>query len=755
MKPGRKKLLKTSLLLASAAAAAALLFVGILFLLVLTGITGPLPGKNELAGIQNEEASLVFSSDSLIIGKYFAKNRTNIDLHEVPQHLIDALIATEDQRFFSHKGYDTKSYARVLLKTILLGDRSSGGGSTITQQLVKNLYGRDKYGLFSLVVNKMRELIIATRIEKAYSKEEILLLYLNSVPFGEDTYGVESAARRFFSKSTSQLNIEESAVLVGMLRANTRYNPVTRPENALPRRNTVLQLLGNMHRLDTATIDSLQNLPLETSYKNINSNGPAGYFVYQVQKKATTLLDSINKATGSEFDLEKDGLEIHTTLNFKIQQQGYAAVKEHLGRMQKLLDNELGRSGYQAQWLGKLNERSTITADTTTRNMQLFDWEGLRTERLSRTDSLWHYHKMLNASVLVMDPKTGDVLSWIGGNHFRLLPFDMVLSRRQSASAFKPLLYATALESGISPCTYLDNEDYDYPEYDDWKPRNADHASTPDSTVALWYALAHSMNLPTVDLYFRVGEERLRETLNRLYLPELPDSTPSAALGALDLSLYELTRTYSAFATGGQMQEPELINTILDAAGNIIYTRRPNLPTEVFSTETADLTTAILQQVIEQGTATGMRKWFGVSSELAGKTGTAQNYSDAWFIAYTPDLVIGTWVGARMPEVHFAGSEGSGAALAMPIVAKVIRQMEHDPLLSERYLTPFDLPVEAYSFLECEPYYMPGIRGILDRLFRNRIEKDSTYREERSKYRREREEDDRRRRPLFRRRFRR
>ena len=753
MKPGRKKLLKTSLLLLSAAAASALLFAGILFLIVLTGIAGQLPDRNELADIKNEEASLVFSSDSLLIGKYFAKNRTNIDLHEVPQHLIDALIATEDQRFFTHKGYDTKSYARVLLKTILLRDRSSGGGSTITQQLVKNLYGRDKYGLFSLVVNKMREFIIATRIEKVYNKEEILLLYLNSVPFGEDTYGVESAAHRFFSKSTSNLNIQESAVLVGMLRANTRYNPVTRPENALARRNVVLQLLGKVHRFDTATVDSLQSLPLVTHYENINGNGPAGYFVYQVKKKATALLDSINNATGSEYNLEKDGLEIHTTLNLKIQKQGNAAVKEHLGKMQKLLDRELGRSGYKAQWLRKLNGRSTTAADTATRNMQLFDWDGVQTIRRSRADSLWHYHKMLNASLLVMDPKNGDVLSWIGGNHFRLLPFDMVLSRRQSASAFKPLLYATALESGISPCTYLDNEATDYPEYDDWQPRNADHTSTPDSTVALWYALTHSMNLPTVDLYFRVGEERLRETLNRLHLPELPDSIPSAALGSLDLSLYQLTRAYSAFANEGRMQEPEMINSILDAAGNSIYTRKPYLPTEVFSAETSELTTAILRQVIEQGTATGIREWYGVRSDLAGKTGTAQNYSDAWFIAYTPDLVIGTWVGARMPEVHFAGSEGSGSALAMPIVARVIRQMEHDPLLSERYLTSFDLPVETYSFLECAPYYMPGIRGILDRLFRNRIERDSLYREERLKYFRESEEEDRRRRPLFRRRF--
>ena len=228
---------------------------------------------------------------------------------------------------------------------------------------MKNLYGRDKYSLFSLIVNKMREFIIAARIEKVYSKEEILLLYLNSVPFGEDTCGVESAAHRFFSKSARNLNIEESAVLVGMLRANTRYNPVTRPENALARRNTVLQLLEKVHRLDSVTVDSLQNLPLVTRYENINSNGPAGYFVFQVRKKATTLLDSINNATGSEYDLEKDGLEIHTTLNLKIQQQGNAAVKEHLGKMQKLLDR---------------------------------------------------------------DPKTGDVLSWIGGNHFRLLPFDMV-----------------------------------------------------------------------------------------------------------------------------------------------------------------------------------------------------------------------------------------------------------------------------------------------------------------------------------------
>jgi penicillin-binding protein 1A len=357
------------------------------------------------------------------------------------------------------------------------------------------------------------------------------------------------------------------------------------------------------------------------------------------------------------------------------------------------------------------------------REVKLFDWEGIQTKNISKSDSLWHYYKMLNASMLITNPKNGAVITWIGGNNFRTLPFDMVLSHRQIASAFKPVLYATALETGIAPCSYLENEENKYPGYEDWEPQNADRASTPDSTVALWYALAYSMNLPTVDLYFKVGRENLIKTCNKLNFPHFTDDAPSNALGTLDLSLYEIVRAYGSFANQGQMNEPVMINKITDADGNTLYIRESTEPAKVFSTGTSQMITAILQEAINQGTGVKIRSHYGIRAELAGKTGTAQTYSDAWFIAYTPDLVIGTWVGARTPDVHFYSNNGSGSSLALPIVANVIREIEKDSALRKRYLTSFTFPSDVYSFLQCEPFFQKGIKGFLNRLF-NRNTKD-------------------------------
>ncbi|MEI8225643.1 MAG: transglycosylase domain-containing protein [Bacteroidota bacterium] len=554
---------------------------------------GLLPDKNALSAISNEEASLVFSSDSILIGKYFAQNRTNINWEQIPVHLKRALIATEDKRFFNHKGYDSRSYFRVLLKSILLGDNSGGGGSTLTQQLVKNLYGRNDFGFLSLPVNKIKEIIIASRIEDIYTKEELLLLYLNSVPFGEDVYGVESAAHRYFNKPASELNIEESAVLVGMLKANTYFNPQLNPENSLARRNLVLNLMEKEHYLTTESEDSLRKLPLKLNYENLNLKAPAGYFVYQVKKKTLELLDSIK--TGKGYNLEKDGLKIYTTLNMQVQEISSEAVKNHLVVMQKLLDKELESSRIKKQWYKKQKQDArAYDKDTLKREVKLFDWEGIQTKNISKLDSLWHYYKMLNASVLITNPKNGEVITWIGGNHFRTLPFDMVLSHRQIASAFKPVLYATALETGISPCLYLENKENKYPGYEDWEPQNFNHASTPDSTVALWYALAYSMNLPTVDLYFKVGRENLINTCNKLNFPHFTDDAPSNALGTLDLSLYEIVRAYGSFANKGQMNELVMINKITDADGNTLYIRESTESAKVFSTETSQVITAIL-----------------------------------------------------------------------------------------------------------------------------------------------------------------
>ncbi|MEA1886243.1 MAG: transglycosylase domain-containing protein [Bacteroidota bacterium] len=739
MKEKKVRLLKIVITSFAAGIALVIILTGLLYFLMLSGAFGSLPGKDDLSEISNEEASLVFSSDSVLIGKYFAENRTNISRDEVPGHLIKALVETEDRRFYTHRGYDTRSYLRVFLRTILLGDESGGGGSTITQQLVKNLYGRADHRFLSLAINKMKEIIIARRLEDIYSKDELLLLYLNSVPFGEDLYGVQSASQRYFSKPVSKLKIEESAVLVGMLKANTYFNPQLNPENSFERRNMVLNLLERADYLDAGEADSLRSLPLKLDYKNLNLDTPAGYFVYQVRKKATQLLDSPGSLSGKEYNLEKDGLRIYTTLDMRVQELATGTVKKHLAVMQELLDREMKNRGTEEQWYRvQRQESADYDKDTVTRTVQLFDWDnGAELKNISRLDSLWHYYKMLNASVLVINPKDGAVKTWVGGNNYRLLPFDMVLSHRQIASAFKPVLYVTALEKGIPPCKYLENEENIYEGYEDWEPQNYDRVATPDSTVALWYALVHSINLPTVDLYFQVGREELLNTCRKLKFPDFTEDAPSIALGTLDLSLYEIVRAYGSFANNGKMNEPYMINMITDADGDVLYTRKNHKSDSIFSEETSRLMTAILEQVIEQGTGVSIRNRYGIKAELAGKTGTAQNYSNAWFLAYTPDMVIGTWVGARTPDVHFHNENGAGSSLALPVVAGVIKGIENDNDLRDTYLSSFDFPEEVYSFLECDPFRQRGIRGFFNRLFgiqaRDKEEQDSVVENEAEK----------------------
>jgi penicillin-binding protein 1A len=701
------------------------------FLLVWLGGFGPLPNKQTLAAIHNEEASLVYSSDGEIIGKFFAENRTNISVEELPQHLVDALIATEDKRFFLHEGVDARSYFRVFFRTILLGDRSSGGGSTLTQQLVKNLYGRTDFGFLRIPVSKVKEAIIAARLEKIYSKEELILLYLNSIPFGENVYGIESAAHRFFNKPTRALNIEESAVLVGMLKANTFFNPRMNPENAIMRRNLVLGLMVKENYLAAHQCDSLQLLPLQLNYENFDLEAPAGYFVYQVKKRAEQILEEINAKNNQSINIEKSGLRIYTTLNLQIHQMAKQASNKHLQKMQALLDVELKNRNAKAIWLRQMQRDSLLTdKDFIAHKIELFDWDKFTTDSIGTADSLWHYHKMLNAAVLITSPQTGEVLSWSGGNHFRYLPFDMVLSHRQIASTFKPILYAAALESGLTPCTYLENEARIYEEFNNWEPQNFDHSSTPDSLVALWYALAHSMNLPSVDLYHKLPTRQLENLCYRMGLPELPDSAPSVALGTIDVSLFEIVRAYGAFANQGYINDLVMIDSIADTSGKLLFKREKANSRKVLSIQTAEQITAILQKVINEGTGTKIRNTYHIKSEMAGKTGTAQNYSNAWFIAYTPELVIGTWVGARTPNIRFSSAHGTGSALALPIAGEVLAGIQSKQALASRYFVAFSFTDSLNLVIDCEPYKTKGFKGFFERLVRPGDQKDQSIKKE-------------------------
>jgi len=402
----------------------------------------------------------------------------------------------------------------------------------------------------------------------------------------------------------------------------------------------------------------------------------------------------------------------------QVQKMATDGIQKHLAKMQKVLDKELENHNFKKAWLAKLKAEGNLTAkDKEKRDIEVFDWKGVTTKKMSNIDSLWHYYKMLNAAVLITNPKNGAIITWIGGNDFRKLPFDMVQSHRQIASAFKPILYATAFENDFEPCNYLENKEKTYSEYDNWTPKNFDHKFTQDSTVALWYSLTHSMNVPTVDLYFKVGRQKLLNTCNKLNFPKIKDNAPSMALGTLDLSLVEIVSAYGAFANKGQTTEPVMIDKITDANGKILHEREAAKFEKVFSVKTSQMITAILENAINNGTGTRIRNQYGVNADIAGKTGTSQNYSDAWFIAYTPDLVIGTWVGANTPDVHFYSGQGSGSTLALPIAGNVLRGIENDAKLRKQFLTPFSIPFYIYDDMQCDPYRQTGIKGFFRRLF--------------------------------------
>lgn len=707
-----------------------IILLGAFFASVFIGIFGPLPDKTELGKITNEEASLVLSSDGTLIGKYFAENRTNIKWDNLPAHLVNALIATEDKRFFEHNGIDSRSYFRVFIRTILMGDRSSGGGSTITQQLVKNLYGRKNHSILSMPVSKLKEAIIASRMEDVFSKNDIILLYLNSVPFGEEVYGVEAAAKRYFDKNARELNIQESATLVGMLKANSYYNPRLNPGHALKRRNQVLELMQQQTYLTEQQTDSLKKTKIIVKYTNYKLDSQTAYFVYQVKKRATNIIDKINKKNSTSYDIDKDGLRIYTTLDIDLQKIANASANKQIKKMQTLLDKQLKYRNFKSRWLK--NDHNNIANDEKWKEVakrEVFSAGGMETLEISKIDSLWHYYKMLNASVLAINPKNASILVWRGGNNFRYLPYDLVMAKRQMASTVKPFIYAAALENGATPCDYLDNYQKEYKGYEDWKPENYDHSSNEDIQVAMWYALSHSMNLPTVDLYFNTGHKNVADLCRRVGLDAPFEETPAMALGTIDASLYEIVKAYSTFANDGyQPDDLVMIQKITDADDNIIYINKDVHMEKVVEPEVCEQITNMLTLAINQGTGTRIRNTYGIKADLAGKTGTAQNYSDAWFLSYTADIVIGTWVGASSPKLHFSGGLGSGSSLALPISGKLISEIEKKSDLKNKYLSDFKLPLEIKETTDCDAFREKGFIGAMKRLFNEttKMSNDST-----------------------------
>jgi penicillin-binding protein 1A len=701
MKLRRRILLPTLLIIVSVPV--------VLFACIYFGAFGHLQSKKELLSYKNASATMVLSEDGELLGKIFSENRTAISYNLIPGHLINALVATEDARFFEHKGVDSRSLLRVLFRTVLMGKQSSGGGSTISQQLAKNMFGRKESGLFATLIYKAKEVLLAHRLEKVYSKEEILTLYLNTVPFGENVYGIEAASLRYFNKKTELLNIQESAVLVGMLKANDYYNPRINPENAKNRRNVVLNQMKKYNYLEPSRADSLCKLPLVPDYANIESKGPADYFLYQVKIEAKQILQKLQSDTGKKWNMEEDGLIITTTLNLSLQNYANESFHNHLVIMQKRLNDQYesvsGKRIIEGMAKNELKKLKLTEQPGEIRLRQIFDWDSTYFDLISVADSLIHTIKLLQASLLAINPETGAVKAWVGGIDFKTQPYDQILARRQLASTFKPILYAAAFEEGIKPCDYLDNDSIILKDFVEWSPQNFDKSY--GGKYSLTGALIHSMNIPTFNLFMNVGFSRLDSLWKKLGFSYSLENNPSLAMGTAEASVMEAAIAYSSFANGGYKITPQKIVSIKSSDGEVIWQNEfSDVKTRVLTNRTSLLMSAILQRAVKEGTGAAMSSVYGVTLPLAGKTGTSQDNADAWFAAFNPSLVLVSRVGASLPSVHFNdGRNGTGSTLALPLVAMTLKKVQMNRDLARLLISSFPvLTPEMAAELDCTDF---------------------------------------------------
>jgi penicillin-binding protein 1A len=683
------------------------------YYLVLLGVWGDIPDLDQIRQVDNIQGSQVLSTDGQVIGRFYIQDRTPVTYQQISPHVINALVATEDERFYQHKGTDYRSLARVIIKTLLLQDQSSGGGSTITQQLAKNLYPRINVDFFYYPINKTREVIIAGNIEAVYSKQEILELYLNTVSFGEDVYGIESAAHRFFGKPSIDLRIEEAAVLVGMLKATTSYNPVKHPENSRSRRNVVIGQLNRSGFIADDSVEYLSDLPLITDYSPPN-RGLAEYFVSQVRNEAAEIVSDYNERTGSTFNLEQSGLKIKTTLNYKMQQAAEKAVLGHMQKLQQLFD-EHWPNGRLWQEQAELLERElagvrhgrTDEELKSAREMILFNYDGIIKQNTSTIDSLQYYLQLLQTGFVSMEPQSGQIKAWVGGINYQYFPYDHVAyqAKRQVGSVFKPIIYATALEQGIAPCSYFKAEQVAYEvEEGEWSPANSGNEY--EGKYTMEGALEGSINTISVKILNEVGIDNAIAMAAELGIQtELP-AVPSLALGTASISLLEMVTAYSVLSNGGYQVEPFMIENIEDADGNLIYRHETTENNRVIAKETSQIMVYLLQNVVNDGTGRGIRTVYKLKNDMGGKTGTTQGNADGWFIAVTPRLVSGAWVGGIYPAISFRETRlGQGATMALPIVAGYYQTLNNNAALNSytraRYTS---IPDKLAKKLDCDPF---------------------------------------------------
>lgn len=742
-----------------------LLFAGISW-----GMFGALPDIKQLENPETYLATEIYTEDNVQLGKYYYENRSNATYKELSPNLINALVATEDQRYYKHAGIDLWGLGRVFYKTVLLRQKSGGGGSTITQQLALNLFADARANtLPERIKQKLKEWVIALQLEKRYTKQEILTMYLNTVQFSGNSYGIKSASKTFFNKHPNELNIQEAAVLVGVLKAITKYSPKLAPESSLLRRNTVMNQMRKNKFLSREQYDSLKVLPIDDKYQTTTHNeGSATYFreylrlfltaskpeegdyydeyAYKIDKQLweeNPFYGWTNKNTkpdGSKYDLYRDGLKIHVTLNSVLQEYAEKAVEKHIPALQNKFDKHWGK---QEPWYADKNFIKTAIKRTeryrlmkaddasdddikkafnTKVKMTIFTHDGDVDTVLTPLDSLKYYKRLAQTGFLSMNPKSGAIKAWVGGINHRYFKYDHVNihSTRQVGSTFKPFVYTKYVEESKNICKRLPNTRTSIILGDGevWSPQNSDGKET--ESEPMWRALALSMNNVTVNIMKLLDPNApkvVKEVALSMGIKNHVEEVYSICLGVSSLSLIEMVSAFSTFANKGYYTEPFFIARIEDKNGTLLTGDIMPATHEAMNERTAFLMLKMLQKVTAGGTATRLRYLYGIdySNQIAGKTGTTQNNSDGWFMGVTPDLVSGAWVGWDDMQVRFRSTRlGSGAAMALPIFAHYMNDVYKDKRFDIR--KEFEIPEDTEDLVfdckkEKEENYDGGLDG--------------------------------------------
>ena len=676
----------------------------IMLLCAQLGFFGKIPSMQELENPQANLASEIYANDGTLMGKIYAENRSAVDFKDISPHVIDALISTEDERFYDHSGIDAKSIARAVY-----GLGRDGGGSTITQQLAKNILGQGRGNIVVRSLDKLKEWIVALKLERNFTKQEIISLYLNRVPWG-NVFGIRNASRVFFQKDPSLLSTDEAALLVGMLKGPNQYDPVRHPKAAMERRNVVLEQMVRNDVIKETEAEVLKKKPLGIKFKKLDENlGIAPYFRAVLSKKLDEWCKTHqNPNTNRPYDLYRDGLKIYTTIDPKMQLYAEEAVVLHMNAMQKKFNSQLGKDVWknhqdillramkESERWRQMKEDEVDEADIKKSfyvpvHMKVFAWNKDRQKDtvMSPIDSIKYLKQMMQTSFAAVDPVTGEVKAWVGGIDFKWFKFDHVTTNRQVGSTFKPILYTLALiDAGLTPDSYIGG-----------RAITLANKTISGGGGTMAYCLAKSLNAAAYDLMSRIGPKKTAEFAHLCGIKSFIPIVPSIALGSADLTLLEMLHAYTMFPNRGFSTDPIIISRIEDKNGNVLESFQPESK-QVISESDAYTMYKMMQGVVDFGTGHSMRDRFGIKGAMGGKTGTTNDNTDGWFIGYTPQLLAGAWVGCDDPFLKIRWTYG-GNEMAMPEWAYFMQKVYADKRLGIDPKAIFQKPAE----LDNNPIY--------------------------------------------------